>query len=357
MRSAAFDDWVNRARSADLQETAERLGATLKRAGHERIGPCPACGGTDRFSINPRKGVFNCRGARGGDVIAMVEHVEGVAFLQAVQWINGEPPPDGRQDSPEDRQRARRRREELERKRQQRELQQSRREESVRDVARRIWRAAVPVEGTPAETYLKSRIKKFSGPTGPLRYVPDLPYPDDKNTHPAIVAAVAGPDHRFMGIWRIYITPTGEKADVPNAKLGLGPCTGGAVWIGDPGDKTAHVTEGVETGFGVLQILGGRAKVAATLSTSGMVNFEPEPGTELIRIWPDGDRDRIKRVKGKTGAVTEHHLESPGLRAAKELDQKLQERGWRSVVQDTPQIGSDYLDVWNATHEWRDGYR
>ena len=31
----------------------------------EFAGPCPHCGGTDRFSINTKDQVFNCRGAEG----------------------------------------------------------------------------------------------------------------------------------------------------------------------------------------------------------------------------------------------------------------------------------------------------
>ena len=43
----------------------------LKGRGADRCGPCPVCGGTDRFSINIRKQVFRCRVCNiGGDVIA-----------------------------------------------------------------------------------------------------------------------------------------------------------------------------------------------------------------------------------------------------------------------------------------------
>jgi hypothetical protein len=40
----------------------------------ERAGPCPVCGGRDRFSVNVRKQVFNCRGCQiGGDVIKLTQ--------------------------------------------------------------------------------------------------------------------------------------------------------------------------------------------------------------------------------------------------------------------------------------------
>ena len=38
----------------DISAVAERLGARLKRLGNERVGPCPKCGGRDRFSVNTK---------------------------------------------------------------------------------------------------------------------------------------------------------------------------------------------------------------------------------------------------------------------------------------------------------------
>lgn len=52
-RNFTFADWHNR---------AEAL--RLKRCGKSLVGPCPACGGTDRFSVEERSGkaLFQCRG-------------------------------------------------------------------------------------------------------------------------------------------------------------------------------------------------------------------------------------------------------------------------------------------------------
>jgi hypothetical protein len=53
----------------DILSVARNLGARLRRSGGEWIGPCPVCGGKDRFAINPSKGLWNCRGCgRGGEV-------------------------------------------------------------------------------------------------------------------------------------------------------------------------------------------------------------------------------------------------------------------------------------------------
>ena len=96
--------WIGEARQADPLVVAQTLGVTLKKTGVEWVGPCPACGGTDRFAINTRKRVFNCRGAEGGDTIAMVEHITGCAFIEAVEQITGTSRPDrSRDEKPEER--------------------------------------------------------------------------------------------------------------------------------------------------------------------------------------------------------------------------------------------------------------
>ena len=44
---------LERARGADLMATAVALGARLKRVtAAEWAGPCPRCGGRDRFAVN-----------------------------------------------------------------------------------------------------------------------------------------------------------------------------------------------------------------------------------------------------------------------------------------------------------------
>src|ERR1700757_4634935 len=88
-----FESWVAAARSVPIERELDRRGVKLKRAGVERIGPCPKCGGDDRFSINVKKAVFNCRGCDiGGDVIALVVHLDGVDFNAACTLLAGPPP-------------------------------------------------------------------------------------------------------------------------------------------------------------------------------------------------------------------------------------------------------------------------
>src|SRR5215468_8907822 len=81
-------DTITLARSTRLETEVGRRGIKL-RGKVEREGPCPVCGGTDRFSIHTRKQVINCRGFGGGDVIAMVQHLDGRDFPTAVCTLAG----------------------------------------------------------------------------------------------------------------------------------------------------------------------------------------------------------------------------------------------------------------------------
>jgi hypothetical protein len=95
MATAAYEDWIKRARSTRIEHEARRRRWNLKRdGGSELVGPCPKCGGTDRFSINITKQLWNCRGCgKGGDIIDLIQHVDGCEFVDACEAINREPPP------------------------------------------------------------------------------------------------------------------------------------------------------------------------------------------------------------------------------------------------------------------------
>jgi putative DNA primase/helicase len=93
--NAAFESWVQRARNVPIERELERRGVQLNGGNQiEREGPCPVCGGNDRFSINTKKQVFNCRGCgKGGDVIELVRHLDDADFIAACTTLVGESPP------------------------------------------------------------------------------------------------------------------------------------------------------------------------------------------------------------------------------------------------------------------------
>ncbi|KQY31790.1 P4 alpha zinc-binding domain-containing protein [Rhizobium sp. Root483D2] len=70
--SSIIDDFIEEARGVTVIEAAGMLGIALTRANY--AGPCPACGGKDRFAISVVKQAFNCRqcGAAGRDGISLM---------------------------------------------------------------------------------------------------------------------------------------------------------------------------------------------------------------------------------------------------------------------------------------------
>ena len=129
---------IERARETDILAVAQRY-ASLKRAGgrnsKEFVGPCPVCGGDDRFAVNSKKQKWHCRGcSKGGGVVTFVEHVTGRSFIEAVELLTGEAWP--RREIAEQAQRA------------------PGEGSDNAAVAGRIWQASLPIRATKAERYL-----------------------------------------------------------------------------------------------------------------------------------------------------------------------------------------------------------
>lgn len=91
-------DWLARAEAVPVLEAYGMLGRRerLKRQGSEQVGPCPHCGGSDRFALSPRKNRWNCRGFGGGGPVRLLMHCDGLGFLEAAERLTGEPCPNGR---------------------------------------------------------------------------------------------------------------------------------------------------------------------------------------------------------------------------------------------------------------------
>lgn len=77
-----------------VEQVAERLGLELKKSGHQLRGRCPSGEGGERaFVITPNKGVwYSFAEEKGGDVIALVQFVNGCSAKEAAAWIAGDIP-------------------------------------------------------------------------------------------------------------------------------------------------------------------------------------------------------------------------------------------------------------------------
>jgi hypothetical protein len=266
-----WNHWIETAKARDIRDVALQFGAVLRRQGAaEWVGPCPACGGRDRFAVNTQKLVFNCRGAEDGkgDCISLVMHVKGLDFLGAVEAITGIPRPDRTRDET-DEARANRerfyaaraaeyaRRQEDERRRLEEKAQRD--EIAIADVLHR----AVAIDGTMAEAYMRETrgLEVPKRLTGDLRFVKELDYwgigdngsdePIPLAVLPAIIAVIRNVEGDILGLAQTYLdfdkpvkwTPIGSPTN--SAKKIRGKKRGGMIRLG-PIAETIVISEGWE---------------------------------------------------------------------------------------------------------------
>jgi DNA primase len=85
---------IARARQVDLLRLVEPDTTLMRIAnthGGEYAGPCPFCGGADRFHLVPELGRWYCRQCtpRGADAIDYVQRREHLAFQEAIAYLAG----------------------------------------------------------------------------------------------------------------------------------------------------------------------------------------------------------------------------------------------------------------------------
>jgi hypothetical protein len=276
---------------------AERLGAKLRRAGpNERVGPCPKCGGHDRFSINIRKSVWNCRGCGiGGDAIDLVRHVNGCGYREALEFIGerlstltsspkSEAPKPSAADS---------------------------------GYALSIWNAGVDPKGTLVEKYLNSRRLDLGDDIAGevLRWHPGI------GAMLGLFRNIATDAPQAVG--RTFLDRDGRKIE----RKFLGPVAGAAVKL----DADAEVTMGLFVGEGSETCLAARQiglRPAWALGSAGAISSFPvlsgidalsllrehddanaraaiacgtrwkDAGRDIFDVWPNDGNDVNDAVKG-----------------------------------------------------------
>lgn len=152
--------------------------------------------------------------------------------------------------------------------------------------ALRLWAAAAPVPDTMVKLYLQSRGLSLP-PVQTLRFHAGLKH-HTGGVWPALVSLVTrGLDDTPLAIHRTYLARDGAgKAPIEPNKMMLGPCRGGAVRLGMPGDLLM-VGEGLETCLAAMQATGHPAWAA--LSTSGLRTLDLPGIIREVIVLADGD--------------------------------------------------------------------
>lgn len=348
------DHRLDDAKAMPIEHVVNLLGIQgLVRTGHELVGPCPSCGGRDRFGVNLRKGVFLCRrcDAKGGN-LDLVMLTMGMEFKAALEWLCGPT----QEISDEER---RKREKRAEQNRLVNEARAARERQEAIDAAREIWAASMPADGTAVREYLTRRgIRPDLLPALPkcLRFAPALPYTvkaargwEVIHRGPAMLAAVQAPHGRLSAVHRTWIDldrPNGKASivdpktgeDLPAKKV-IGSKKGGAIRLSGNAYQAEVMVmgEGIETtlsamisgvdagamfwaGVDLGNMAGRRVTRGEGMKFAGRPDLEddeafvPPPCVARLVYVMDGDSEpRLTRAKLQAG-LRRAMVKRPGLR-------------------------------------------
>ena len=283
----------------------ERLGVD-SRFLKDTHGPCPICGGKDRFRFDDKlNGNFFCSSCGAGDGFTLLQKLHGWDFKKCaaeVDAVVGNIP----------------------------ETSTKPRERTDEDKARAIRRvlegAGKVVKGTAAWDWLTRRCGDPGATLGDLRNHPGLIHSVDKVTYPAMLAIMRYADGTGASVHRTYLTPDGQKAPVdPVRKIMTGfPLAGSSVRLGPVAERIG-IAEGIETAISAGKRF--HLPVWAAISANGLISWEPPAGVRSVLICGDCDANYT------------------GQQAAYTLAKRLRLAGKDVEVQIPEAFGTDWNDL------------
>jgi len=283
----------------------------------DKHGPCPMCGGRDRFRFDDKlgAGTWICNHDGAGDGIKLVMLTRNVRFGDAVKMVSEviggnlaavAPRPvqvvSAEKGNTDDR------------------IAKARR---VND----IWASARPLQpNDEVERYLGSRGLRTPGMG--LRYSPICPYFDDDGRKSddltAMVARVDDGGGQLCAVHRTYLR-AGRKAAVAKPKKVLGELPPGAAIRLAQSEPHLAVAEGIETALAAFAMSG--IPCWSLVSAGGIERFDPPAGVSAITVFADNDASYA------------------GQKAAYILAERMARKGIVCDVRMPDRIGEDWNDL------------
>lgn len=186
------------------------------------------------------------------------------------------------------------------------------------EAAARLFAASVPIAGTLADTYLRSRGLTQGGTMSALRFHPKCWHRDEGQTksipRPVLIAAVTDGAGALQGVHRTWLAPDGSgKAAVKTQRRAMGHLLGNAVRL-TLCDDILVVGEGIETMLSVREAAPG-LPVWAALSSGHLGAVLLPEGLQRLYIAIDRDPAGQRAAERLTARAAEvgigsHVLES-----------------------------------------------
>lgn len=199
------------------------------------------------------------------------------------------------------------------------------------NLARDMWQSALPVSGTVADRYLRSRDIEIPLPPS-IRFIgmhtPYAWHAPSGDRRPVMVAAVEHVDHGLVAVTRTFLALDGSgKASLAPPRLFTGPVAGGAVRLAAirPSDWLA-VGEGVETVLSVMQAC--KLPGWAALSANGLESLLLPPEAQMVLIAADNDMNGTGQ---RSALVAAARFRSEG-RRVKVIAPPLPDTDWNDVL-------------------------
>lgn len=260
------------ARTRTLDAAVGRWPGILKELGvkeeflSNRHGPCPVCGGIDRYRFDNKdeRGTFYCSSCGPGDGMQLLIRLHNWTFAQAAKNIDAIIGNVIALPSKEKRTM----------------------EQKIASIRKTLKECRKVERGDPVWNYLNRRTGIESVPPD-IKFHPAL-YHSQGGEYPAIVAIMRDMNGKGVSVHRTYLTADGQKADVRPAKKfmeGL-PLNGAAVRLSKV-EKRIGIAEGLETAFAAGHIFS--MPVWSATNATLLEQFMPPAGVEQVVIYGDND--------------------------------------------------------------------
>jgi putative DNA primase/helicase len=262
-------------------------------------GPCPICGGKDRFRWDNKNGdgTYFCNQCGAGSGVDLVMKLWGLPFRDAalrIEQVIGDACPEPHRPA----------RSEAARRAGMNALwlegKPLRRDDPV---DRWFRRRAINVEVYPAVLRCVDRVRYIS-PTQPASY------------HPAMLAMVMAPDGTPATLHKTYLTAQGEKAPVCEPRKfceGTIPW-GASVRLAAPNNGMIAVAEGIETAFAAMMLFG--IPCWAALNAGMLEKFQPPDDVKQLVVYADNDVNQVGQraawsLASRLGSTTKVNIKIP----------------------------------------------